>query len=182
MASLTDRMIRAARLDATLYEEVEADTTATGQATAAVVLSSVAAGIGGAGDHVVAGVIVGTLASLLGWYIWSFLTWVIGTRVMPEAATHADFGQLLRTIGFSSAPGVLRVGGILPGIGPIVVAVASLWMLCAMVVGVRQALDYTSTGRAVAVCVIGWIVQLAIILLPLLLLGAVTSHSTVPTA
>ena len=78
---------------------------------------------------------------------------------MPEQQTHADYGQLLRTIGFASAPGVIRMVGIVPGLGGIVFAVAGVWMLVAMVIAVRQALDYTSTLRAVGVCLIGWLAQ-----------------------
>jgi hypothetical protein len=172
MANLVDRMMRAARLDATLYEEVEADPTSMGQATATVVLASVAAGVGTTGEIGMFGMVLGTIFSLVGWYVWAFITYLVGTRLFPQPATHADLGQLLRTLGFASSPGMLHALGIIPGIGPIARAVAAIWSLAAMVVAVRQALDYDSTGRAVAVCLVGWIVQVLIILLPLLLLGA----------
>jgi hypothetical protein len=116
------------------------------------------------------GFIFGTLAALVGWYIWSFLTYWIGTRFLPEPQTRADYGELLRTIGFSSAPGVIRVLGLIPGLtGPVFLA-ASIWMLVAMVIAVRQALDYTGTPRAVGVCVIGWIAQVLILAALLVLL------------
>jgi hypothetical protein len=162
MASITDRMIRAAKLDVNLYEEVEADKGAMGQAMAVVVLSSVAAGIGTAGTAGIKGLILGTIVALVGWFIWAFLTYYIGTRLLPEPQTKADYGELLRTIGFSSSPGVLRVLGIIPMLGNILNFICSIWMLVAMVIAVRQALDYKSTGRAVGVCLIGWIVQFVI--------------------
>lgn len=162
MSSLTDRMIRAAKLDVRLYEEVEADSTATGQAMTVVVISSVAAGIGAIGYGGVSGVITGTIAALIGWFVWAFLTYIIGTRLLPEAQTEADVGQLLRTIGFSSSPGVLRIFLFIPLLGGLISLVASVWMLVAMVIAVRQALDYTSTWRAVGVVVIGWIVYLIV--------------------
>lgn len=171
MASLVDRMIRAAKLDAALYEEVEADTTAMGQATTVVVLSSVAAGIGSIGEMGAMGFVLGAVFSLIGWYVWSFITYWVGTRLLPQPTTQADLGQLLRTLGFASAPGLLRALGVIPGIGGLVAAVAAIWSLVAMVVAVRQALDYDSTGRAIAVCIVGWIVQVLIILIPLMLLG-----------
>lgn len=163
MARFTDRMIAAAKLDPNVYEEVEHDPQATGQAAGVVVLSSLAVGIGSIGymDPATA-LVVGTIAALLGWLIWAFLTWMIGTRVLPEASTEADLGQLLRTIGFASAPGILRVLGVLPGIGGIIVVACNVWMLAAMVVGVRQALDYTSTWRAVGVCLIGWVILILV--------------------
>ncbi len=171
MASLGDRMIRAAKLDRGLYEEVEADTGATGQAMLVVVLSSVAAGIGSAGGGGLIGLLVGALAALAAWYIWAFLTYFIGTRLLPEPQTEADMGQLLRTIGFSSSPGLLRILGILPGLTGIVFLGCAVWMLVAMVIAVRQALDYHGTGRAIAVCLIGWVVQLVILGLVMFFLG-----------
>ncbi len=159
MAAIQDRMLRAAKLDVQLYEEVEHDKGALRQATTVVVLSAVAAGIGSLGIGGLAGLVSGTLAALFGWYIWAFLTYFIGTRLLPEPQTRADYGELLRTLGFASAPGLIRVVGIVPGLGQIVFAVAGVWMLVAMVIAVRQALDYTNTWRAVGVCAIGWVVQ-----------------------
>jgi hypothetical protein len=159
MASFTDRMIRAAKLDVTLYEEVEADKGAMGQAMSVVILSSVAAGIGTIRITGINGLILGTIVALLGWFIWAFLTYYIGTRLLPEPQTKADYGELLRTVGFSSSPGVLRILAIIPMLGTIVNIIVGIWMLVAMVIAVRQALDYKSTWRAVGVCVIGWIVQ-----------------------
>ena len=164
-------MIRAAKLDVQLYEEVEADRGAMGQAMTVVVLSAVAAGVGGgrAGLFVI---VFGTIAALVGWYVWAYLTYFIGTRLLPEPQTRADHGELLRTIGFASAPGVLRVFGIIPGLTSLVFLVTGLWMLVAMIIAVRQALDYNSTMRAVGVCLIGWLVQAAILLAVALLIGA----------
>jgi hypothetical protein len=162
MASITDRMIRAAKLDVNLYEEVEADKGAMGQAMGVVVLSSIAAGIGTIGTAGIKGLVLGTIVALVGWFIWAFLTYFIGTRLLPEPQTKADYGELLRTIGFSSSPGVLRVLGIIPMMGSILSFICGIWMLVSMVIAVRQALDYKSTWRAVGVCLIGWIVQIVI--------------------
>jgi hypothetical protein len=163
MATIQDRMLRAAKLDVQLYEEVEHDEGALSQATIVVILSALAAGIGSLGVGSLVGLVSTTLAALLGWYVWAFLTYYIGTRLLPEPQTEADYGQLLRTIGFASAPGLIRVVGIIPGLGAIVFAVAGVWMLIAMVIAVRQALDYTNTWRSVGVCLIGWVVQGVII-------------------
>jgi hypothetical protein len=160
-------MIRAAKLDVQLYEEVEADRDATGQAMIVVVLSSLAAGVGSLGSGAVQGIVVGTIAALLGWLVWAFLTYFIGTRLLPEPQTKADYGQLLRAIGFASSPGLIRVLGIIPFLSAIVFFVAGIWMLVAMVIAVRQALDYTSTARAVGVCLIGWLAQAVIFMLAL---------------
>jgi hypothetical protein len=171
MNIFTDRMIRAAKFDVNFYEEVEADKDAMRQAMGVVVLSSLAAGVGSISTLGLGGILLGTLAALGGWYIWAWLTYLIGTRFLAEPQTEADLGQLLRTTGFSSSPGLIRVLGIIPGLGTVVFAVASIWMLVTMVIAVRQALDYTSTFRAVGVCVIGWIIQTVILVLLFSLLG-----------
>jgi hypothetical protein len=172
MNPFVDRIIRAAKLDVNLYEEVEADNSALGQATAVVVISSVAAGVGMIDEAGLGGIFIGAVIALIGWYIWAYLTFFIGTKLLPEPQTSADYGELLRTIGFSSAPGVIRIFGIIPVLGGIVFFVASIWMLVAMVVAVRQALDYSNTLRAVAVCAIGWVIQVVIMALVFSFMGA----------
>jgi hypothetical protein len=162
MHPFIDRMIRAARLDVHLYEEVEADRGALGQAMGVVVLSSVVAGIGASGQGA-PGLVMGTVGALVSWFIWAFLTYVIGTRMLPESQTEADLGQLLRTTGFAASPGLIRILGLVPSLTAVVFLAASVWMLVAMVIAVRQALDYRSTGRAIGVCVIGFIVQVVIL-------------------
>ncbi len=171
MANFGNRIIRAARLDVTLYEEVEADKSALGQAMGVVVLSSIAAGIGSASKAGLLGISIGVVVSLVGWYIWAYLTYFIGTRLLPEPQTKADHGELLRTIGFSSSPGLIRVLGIIPVMQSIVFPIAAIWMLVAMIIAVRQALDYSSTLRAIGVCVIGWIVQIVLFVLLLSIFG-----------
>ena len=172
MNTFVDRIVRAAKLDANLYEEVEADKSALGQAMAVVVISSVAAGLGMISQVGIKGIFVGAVTALIGWYIWAYLTYLIGTKLLPEPQTKADYGELLRTIGFSSAPGFIRVLGIIPVLGGIVFFVASVWMLVAMVIAVRQALDYSGTLRAVGVCAIGWVIQVALMGLVLSFMGA----------
>ncbi len=158
MTTFLHRVTGAALLNPAIYEEVEADRTATMQAMAVVALSSVAAGVGALG---LASVRITALAgiSLLAfavWAIWAVLTLQIGTRIFPSPRTQADIGQLLRTIGFASAPGILRIAGIIPGTTKVVFVIIAIWMLMAMIVAIRQALDYTSTARAFAVCALGW--------------------------
>lgn len=171
MSQIVNRMIRAAKLEAQVYEEVEADKSAMPQAIGVVVLSSVAGGIGFMQNTGLTGLVFGAVLSLIGWYIWALVTYLIGTKLLPEPQTSADVGELLRTIGFSSAPGLIRVFGLIPGLGIAVNLIATVWMLVAMVVAVRQALDYHSTYRAIGVCLLGWIVQAAIILAIVAMVG-----------
>jgi hypothetical protein len=157
------RLIGAATLDGRTYEEIEADKTATGQAGLVVLLSSIAAGFGsvGAGVFDLRGIVVGTLGGLAGWVSWAALTYLIGTRLLPEPQTRANLGELLRTLAFAATPGLLRVVGAIPILRWPAFLVTALWMLLAMVVAVRHALDYRSTARAIGVCVLGWAFSLA---------------------
>ena len=176
--SFKNRIIRAAKLDSNLYEEVEADKSALGQAMAIVVFSSIAAGIGLYKTGGFSGIITGTMASLISWYVWAYLTYFIGTKFLPEPQTQADLGELLRTIGFSSSPGLLRVFYFVPGIGVLLYLISSLWMLVAMIIAVRQALDYNSTLRAVGVCVIGYIIQIFVLVIIFSIFGGVLPEAT----
>jgi hypothetical protein len=173
MDSIIQRMIRASRLDISLYEEVEADTEASMQAVIVVVLSSIATGVGSLVFSGIRGLFIFTVTALVGWYIWAYLTYLIGTKLMPEPQTQSNPGELLRTIGFASSPGVLRVFGIIPVLGGIINFVVYIWMLITMVIAVRQALDYQSTGRAIGVCIIGWIIYVILTAI----LGAMTGWS-----
>ncbi len=162
-SSFADRIVRAVRLEGTVYEEVEHDRSAMTQAAALVMLSSVAAGVGlllpGMG---IAGLFWGVLASLIGWIVWAAIIYIVGVKIMGTPETSSNMGEILRVLGFASAPGLLRIFGVIGPVRGIVFLLAFIWMLLAMVVAVRQALDYRSTGRAAAVCAVGWIIQLAI--------------------
>jgi len=171
MANLVDRMVRASKLDVNLYEEVEADKGAMGQAVAVVLISSVAAGIGSIGFFGIRGLIFGTIGALIGWVIWAFLAYIIGTKLLPEPQTKSDMSEMMRTIGFAASPGVIRILAFIPFIGPILSFIAGIWMLVAMVIAVRQALDYQSTWRAIGVCIIGFIIYFVIFALIFSIVG-----------
>ena len=159
--TIVDRMRGAAMLDVATYEEVEHDTSATGQAAVVVVLAAIAAGIGAAGRGG-PGVVGMIIASLLGWLAWAGITYFVGTRLFGGTAT---WGELLRTVGFAQAPGILSVLAIIPLLGGIVRLILFCWMLATSFVAVRQALDIdngktflTVLVGAVAYFVINWVV------------------------
>jgi hypothetical protein len=161
MALIVDRMVRAARLESELYAEVERDEKATGQAIAVVLISALAAGIGNSGLGGPFGLVFGAVGMLVGWFVWAFLIHFIGTRLLPERGTRADLDQVLRATGFATAPGVVRVVGVVPLLGPLADTVALVWMLAAFVVAVRRTLDYAGAGRALAVTLLALAVPLA---------------------
>jgi hypothetical protein len=147
------RAIGAARLEIPVFEEIEADREATGQALLVVVLSNLAAGIGVA-SYYSGPVLHGVLLALLLWVFWATSTYIVGVYLMPEPQTQTTVGELLRTIGFAASPGILRVFGFIPALGNVIYGVSTAWMFVAMVIAIRQALDYKSTGRALVVCLI----------------------------
>jgi len=162
VSTFVRRLLGAAALDASVYEEVEADQAATTQALAVVLLSSAAAGIGAQelGETSPASVALFSTIALIAWMGWAFVTYEIGVRLLPEPETRSDPGELLRTIGFATAPGLLRIFALLPGARVPVFALTAVWMLVAMILAVRQALDYKSTGRAIGVCALGWVLSI----------------------
>ena len=170
--SMIGRMIKASRLDVHIFEEVEADTSATRQALSVVVLVALATGIASLGTTGLSGLFVGVVVSIAGWAIWAWIVYLIGTKIIPSHATHADWGQLARTLGFAQSPGIFKVLGLVPVVGIFILGVVSIWMLVAMVVAVRQALDYTSTWRAIAVVLVGFIPYALLMYMAFALLGA----------
>jgi hypothetical protein len=145
-------------LRAATYEEVEADRRATSQAVVVVVLSSLAAGLGarGFGGSSPLAIAFFSAVALMAWVAWAWVVFQVGGRILPSSHTRVDVGELLRTTGFATAPGLLRIVGVLPGMTIPAYALTAVWMLAAMIIAVRQALDFTNTRRAVAVCAIGW--------------------------
>lgn len=173
MTTFFRRVLSALALDPKLFEEVEGDRRATGQALAVVVAAAVAAGIGNAGVGSGAATVIGVVAlgSIAAWAAWASLLYLIGTRIVAERTTSADLGQLLRTLGFAAAPGLFRAFEIFGGTRWFVLPLTSVWMVVAMVIGVRQALDYTSTARAVVLSLLGWAVMFGVALVVGLLMA-----------
>ena len=163
MWQLPHRVFRAIILDWRLYEEVEADTKATAQAALVVLLASLAAAVGSSAGFPSLGLHL--VLHLAAWCVWALLAFWIVTRLLPEPQTRSDPGELLRTIGFAGRPGILRFLGRIPMIRALVFWGTAVWMLVAMVVAVRQALDYRSTLRALLVCGLGFLVQALVLLL-----------------
>ena len=166
-----NRIYRAIKIDPELYEEVEHDKSATIQAALVVVLSSLAAGVGaihlGASNF-----LLGPLMSLVSWCFWAFLIYIVGTKLFPDQETKSDYGELLRTIGFSSAPGLIRIFGFTPELMAVTFIGANFWMLACMVVGVRQALDYKSLWKAFGVVLLCWFIQALLLFFLIIILSS----------
>lgn len=166
-ASMTDRMVRAAKLDIGVYEEVETDTSATTQALWVVVITALLDGLGlalgailldGQAAGFIGGLVAGTASAILGWIIWAWLTYFIGTQLFHGTATP---GEMLGTIGFAQTPRALNVFGFIPVLGGVLRFAVAIWVLIAGVVAIREALDVT-TGKAIATALSGWLVMLIV--------------------
>jgi len=167
-----DRVVGAMKLDPNTFEDVERDPTAIGQSVGVIVLAAVAAGIGGIYYGGLTGIISSACLSLIGFLIWSLIVWVVGTKVMPEPQTKADYAETFRVLGFAAAPGlfsILRIIGIIPILGWVIsfllICLIWVWQMAAMVIAVRQVLDYSSTGKAVIVVLIGFVVNFILTIL-----------------
>jgi len=159
MSRFLDRLFRAARLDTSLYDEVTADTGAMFQAMMAVFIYSAAAAYGSFARAGTAGINFGMITTLLGWYVWAFSAYFVGARLLPDAQTKADRKSVLRALGFASSPGLIRLLGLVPGWSGVTFLVATIWMIVAAVVAIKQALHFESIYRAAGVCLIGWIIS-----------------------
>ena len=153
-----NRVYRAIKIDIELYEEVEKDKSATLQAGIVVVLSSLAAGVGalqlGASNFLLAPIL-----SLLSWYVWAYVIYFVGVKLFGGSTTKSNHGELLRTIGFSSAPGLIRVFGVTPDLMTVTFIGSAFWMLACMVVAVKSALDYESLWKSLGVVIVAWLFQ-----------------------
>jgi hypothetical protein len=159
MRLFLNRFFRAAKLDVSLYQEIVADGGTMNQSLIVVLIYGMASAYGTFGRTGATGINIGMITTLLGWYVWAFSTYIVGARFLPETQTKPNRNALMRTFGFASAPGVLRVLGFVQGFGIVILLIAAIWMVAAATVGVKQALSYESTSRALGVCIIGLLIS-----------------------
>jgi hypothetical protein len=169
MNVLFNRIMRAAMLDKDFYKEVESDTSLTQEALMIVVAVSVISGIGsflgllfvGKPGAAFLALIVNSALGVANYYIWSYVTHFIGTNMFAGDATP---DELLRVLGYASAPRLLGVLGFIPCIGWLAALVGAIWALVAGFYGVREALDLDTTETLITVF-LGWLAVLIISLL-----------------
>jgi hypothetical protein len=164
---MIDRIIRVFKLDREVFAEVEHDASATSQA--AIVIAIVAAlstvgsilqmlfsAVRGGGARAfgaaLLGIVVTFIMAFVSWAIWSFVTYIVGTQLFKGEAT---FQEMLRVIGFASAP---RMLSIIPCIGGIV---GAIWSLIASYFAIKEGLDLDDTGTIVTI-LIGWLITVIV--------------------
>jgi hypothetical protein len=160
-----DRIVGAMKLDPSAFEDVERDPTAIGQSVGVIALAAVAAGIGNIYYGGLTGIVSGAFMSVISFLIWSLIIWLVGTKVLPEPATKADYPETFRVLGFAAAPGLASVITIIPLLGWLLMFVIWLWQIAAMVIAVRQVLDFSTTGKAIVVVIIGFIINIVLTML-----------------
>ena len=153
-----NRVFRSIKIDPDVYDEVQKDKTATLSAAFVVVISSLAAGIAakqlGASSFIFAPIL-----SLLSWFVWAYIVYFVGVKLFPDPKTKTTHAALLRAIGFSSAPGVIRALGVTPDLMTVMFVGSAFWMLACMVVAVRQTLNYKSLWKALGIVIVAWFIQ-----------------------
>lgn len=161
---MIDKMIRAARLDRTLYNEVESNENETSNALIVVVLAALAAGLGSMffSANPIMSLLGGLLSTIAGWIVSAFLIYFVGTRVYGATAT---VGEVMRTTGYAQSVGILSILTAIPVVGWILAPVIWIWSMVATYVGVKEALDLDTTKTIITIvlAIIAWII-IAIIL------------------
>ena len=160
-----DRVVGAMKLEPNAFEDVERDPTAIGQSVGVIALAAVAAGIGNIYYGGLTGIVSGAFMSVISFLIWSLIIWLVGTKVLPEPATKADYPETFRVLGFAAAPGLASVITIIPLLGWLLMFVIWLWQIAAMVVAVRQVLDFSTTGKAIVVVIVGFVINIVLTVL-----------------
>ena len=155
--TVTERVTGVLILRPSVFEDIESDKHANAQAFAVVVLASIAAGLGGGQYGGVGRMVLEAIGAVVGLITWAALTYVLGVRLLPEPQTRSDLGELLRVMGFATAPNLFAALGVVPFAGRLVPYVISFWLLASFTIAVRQALDYRSTVRAFVVVIVGWL-------------------------
>jgi len=169
MNDFINRIFRAVRLDPSLYSEVKADRDALSQAMAVVALSGLASGMGIAKSW--AGFLLIMFFAFTVWLGWSFIAYIVGTRLLPEPQTKTDYSGLLRATGFAFAPHIFQIFGSFPGFLYFATLVAGIWTLVAIVIAIKQAFDFQKTFRAIWVVLISLVIQAIILMLLTSLFG-----------
>ena len=158
-----NRIFRVVKIDPDVFNEIQKDKNATISAAIVVVLSSSAAGIGaislGASNFMLA-----PFFSLISWFVWAYIVYFVGVKLFPDTKTKTTQASLLRAIGFSSAPGIIRIFGFNEDLMTVTFVGSAFWMLVCMVVAVKETLNYKSLWKAFGVVIISWFVQAFVLL------------------
>jgi len=165
-----NRILRAIRLDPTVYREIAADEAAMGQAAIIVVIVSLLSAIGssfGTENGLVSLLVNWITGIVVGWIVWAVLTYFIGSKLFGGRSSTAE---MMRVLGFASAPRLLGILGVIPCVGWIAPIIGWILAFVAGFIAVRESMEF-ETGNAILTVVISWVISFAITLAVGLLLG-----------
>lgn len=157
--SFGERVYGTLKLESEAFAEIEHDPSSLGQSAIVVTVAAAAAGLGNALADSAEIVALAIIGNLVAWAISTAIIWLIGVVWLRH---ESDYPELLRTIGFATAPQALYIFQ-QTEIGMLAMGVGWLWSLAAYVIAVREALD-VSTGRAIGVCLLANAVVFVLIL------------------
>mgnify|MGYP006088897323 CR=1 FL=1 len=163
-----NRIYRSIKIDPEVFDEVQKDKNATIAAGIVVVLSSLAAGIGASHLGTI-NFFLAPVLSLVTWFVWAYIIYFVGVKLFPDLKTKTTHLALLRSIGFSSAPGMIRIFGFNGDLMTVMFVGSAFWMLVCMVVAVKQTLNYKSLWKALGIVIIAWLTQAFILIIILAL-------------
>ena len=170
MKNYLSRIFRAAKLDRTLYQEAVDDPKFFGQAIITVIAYSSFSGIGGFGLAGGSGINIGMASTLIAWYVWAFTTYFIGAKFFRESDEPVERKAVYRAMGFATAPGLLRIFGLVPSIGSLIVLLVSIWVIVASVIAVKEVFNYSSNWRALGVCLVALVASIFVQIMLLVIL------------
>lgn len=177
MTRFFTRFVGVLVLDPAAFEEIEAHPHAAMQSVVVVMMVCLAGGLAakGLGLAGLSGFVTGTIVSLGAFLVWAAVVTSLGTATVPEKQTSSNLPELLRVLGFASAPGVFVAFAAMPAVAPVVTVIVMAWTIATTVMGVRQALDYRSLPRAIAVCVVGWVLSFGVVFAALMMFSSTVS-------
>ncbi len=162
MATFLERLRLAFTVNSDFYEEIISDPKTQAHSLWVVAIFAMAASFGTFGRAGGTAVNISLFVTLFSWYIWAFTTYYLGTRFFAETDTPKDKKTIMRVMGFASAPGILRIFGLIPHLSGLLFIVSSLWMLYASATGLKKALNYSSMSRAVGLTLASYILSLVV--------------------
>lgn len=157
MKGLFQRLFRAMRLDGQLFEEVVSDSSIQGQSVWAVAIFAMATAFGTFTLISGTAVNIGLLTAMIGWYVWAFSIFYLGSRILSLKAG-ADRKTIMRVMAFACAPGIFRILGIIPKTTAIIFAVTSIWILVTAIFGLKKAFPESPSFKISLITIFTWVV------------------------
>jgi hypothetical protein len=174
---MVERIMRAIRLDSTVYREIAEDQNAMSEAAIIVVIVAIMSAIGraiGSGNFFLNLIITLLTAILVNWILWAILTYFVGTAFFRG---RTDIPEMMRVLGYANAPNLLGIFGFIPCVGWIFALLGAILAFIAGFLAVREAMEF-DTGSAIVTVLISWLISIVISFGISLLIGGGVAATT----